>query len=222
MCGRYTIAIPPEQLAERFNATLPAEPLPARYNAAPGQQLPILLNENQDQRPVQLVRWGLIPYWAKDHKTDYRMINARSETLEDKPAFRKSLHKRRCLVLADSFYEWQKTPDGKVPTRILLKSGEPFAMAGLWETWTSKETGEVIRSFTIITTEPNDLMASIHNRMPVILPPEHEDAWIAGEDAPKDWRDLLRPYPADLMKAYPVSTLVNSMKNDSVALIAPA
>jgi putative SOS response-associated peptidase YedK len=95
-------------------------------------------------------------------------------------------------------------------------------MAGLWENWTNKETGEVIRSFTIITTEPNDLMASIHNRMPVILPPEHEDAWIAGEDAPKDWRDLLRPFPADLMKAYPVSTLVNSMKNDSVALIAPA
>jgi putative SOS response-associated peptidase YedK len=125
--------------------------LQPRYNAAPTQQLPALLNE--DARQIQLLRWGLVPHWAKTPSTDYSMINARAETVQQKPTFREALLKRRCLVLADSFYEWQKTASGKTPMRIMLKSGEPFAFAGLWEAWQDRATGEVLRSFTIVTTE---------------------------------------------------------------------
>src|SRR5262245_15903963 len=193
MCGRYTIATPPDQLAERFDATLPAEMLQPRYNAAPTQLLPVLLNEDDPERHIQVLRWGLIPHWAKSANVDYRMINARAESLEEKPTFRTALQKRRCLVLADSFYEWQKTPDGKkIPMRIMLKSDEPFAFAGLWESWKDRESGESIRSFTIITTEANELVTPIHNRMPVILPRENENAWIDNEAGPDAWRELLQ------------------------------
>ncbi len=218
MCGRYTIATPPEQLAERFDATLAPEMVQPRYNAAPTQNLPVLLNDDPE-RHIQLLRWGLIPHWAKSPKVDYRMINARVEGLEDKTTFRNAFEKRRCLVLADGFYEWKKTPDGKIPMRIMLKSGEPFAFAGLWENWKDKESGNVIRSFTIITTEANELVTPIHNRMPVMLLPDSENIWIdnaAGADA---WREILRPYPPELMTAYPVSPLVNSPTNDTPAVL---
>ncbi len=220
MCGRYTITVQPELLAERFDAALPPEMSEPRYNAAPTQTLPVLLNE--DVHNVQMLRWGLVPHWSKTANADYHMINARAETLEEKSTFREALRKRRCLVLADGFYEWKKTDDGKVPMRITLKSGEPFAFAGLWETWKDRESGELLRTFTIITTTPNDLMVPIHDRMPAMLLPEVEKAWLDDAAGPEAWRELLRPYPADLMKAYPVSKLVNSPSNESAALIAPA
>ncbi|MCC7446715.1 MAG: SOS response-associated peptidase [Anaerolineae bacterium] len=222
MCGRYTITADPTQLAERFNAALPSELIQPRFNVAPTQSLPVLLNEGE--REIQLLRWGLIPRWAKEPSNDYSMINARAETLEEKNTYRDAFRKRRCLVLADSFYEWQKTPDvkTKVPMRIMLKSGQPFAFAGLWETWKDHETGELIRSFTIVTTTPNDLVEPIHNRMPAILLPELENEWINDDTGPDVWRDLLKPYPADLMTAYPVSRRVNSPANDDPSLLQPA
>ncbi|MCC7206978.1 MAG: SOS response-associated peptidase [Anaerolineae bacterium] len=199
MCGRYSVAVDPEQLASRFNAELPPEPLPKRLNAAPTESLPVLLNEGP--RRIELVRWGLIPSWADDPSIGSRLINARAETLAEKPSFRSALKSRRCLVLADAFYEWQKTEDGKkTPYRIALKSGEPFAFAGLWEQWRDP-SGTPLRTFTIITTEPNDLVAPIHNRMPAVLRPDAEAPWLGENGLGDEWRDLLTPFPADLMIA---------------------
>jgi putative SOS response-associated peptidase YedK len=199
MCGRYSVAVDPEQLASRFNAELPSEPLPPRQNAAPTEHLPVLLNEGP--RRIELLRWGLIPSWADDPSIGSRLINARAETLAEKPSFRSALKSRRCLVLANAFYEWQKTEDGKkVPYRIALKTGEPFAFAGLWENWRDP-SGQPVRTFTIITTEPNDLVAPIHNRMPAILLPEAEASWLGDNGVSEDWKDMLGPYPADLMVA---------------------
>ena len=146
------------------------------------------------------------------------MINARAETLAEKPAFRNALKKRRCLVLADGFYEWQKTPTGKVPMRITLVSGEPFALAGLWEIWDTPE-GDKLRTFTIVTTSPNELLEPIHNRMPVILRPEHESLWLDNDADQGAWLDVLRPYPSELMTAYPVSKRVNFVNNDEPAVV---
>lgn len=218
MCGRFSIFADPERLAERFAASLPPEGLVPRYNAAPTQNLPVILNE--EAGAIQLLRWGLVPFWAKDPSIGNRMINARAETLAEKPSFRNALHKRRCLVLADGFYEWQQTTHGKVPMRITLESGAPFAFAGLWETWRSPE-GETLRTFTIITTEPNALLAPIHNRMPALLLPEHEQLWLDDRAHQEAWLDALRPYPADRMAAYPVSTRINSPANDDPAVVAP-
>ena len=216
MCGRFSIFADPERLAERFQAALPAEPLAPRYNAAPSQSQPVLLNE--DARLIQVLRWGLVPFWAKDPSVGDRMINARAETLVEKPSFRTALQRRRCLVLADGFYEWQKTAQGKTPMRIALKSGQPFAFAGLWETWKSPE-GEPLRTFTIITTSPNALAAPIHDRMPAMLLPEHEALWLDNSAGQQRWLEVLRPYPAELMLAYPVSRRLNSPANDDPALV---
>ncbi len=228
MCGRFTIFADPERLAERFEASLPDAGLWPRYNAAPTQFLPVILNEGPPA--IQLLQWGLVPFWAKDPAIGSRMINARAETLPEKPAFRSALKKRRCLVLADGFYEWlrstpeatgrsgQKTPDGKQPMRITLTSGEPFAMAGLWETWDAPD-GSLLRTFTIVTGEPNELVASIHDRMPAILLPEHEGIWLDNAAEPAIWLDMLRPYPAERMAAYPVSRRVNYVTNDDPGLV---
>ena len=221
MCGRFSIFADPERLAERFDASLPEEGLRPRYNAAPTQNLPVILNEDADRRQIQLLRWGLVPFWAEDPAIGSRMINARSETLAEKPSFRTALKKRRCLVLADGFYEWQKTAGGKAPMRITLKSGEPFALAGLWETW-KEPTGDLLRTFTIITTSPNELLEPIHNRMPVILPREHEAIWLDNAADQAIWLDMLRPYPADLLTAYPVSKRVNYVGNDDPEVAQPA
>lgn len=220
MCGRYTLATTPQKLAESFSGfEVPAE-LPPRYNVAPTQ--PIAVVANNGQHKVEFFHWGLIPSWAKDPKIGNQMINARAETLGEKPAFRNAYKRRRCLVLADGFYEWKKEGDGaKTPMYIRLASGDPFAFAGLWEMWQTAE--DTILSCTIITTDPNDLMAQIHNRMPVILPPAAYEQWLdPAERRPDDLQGLLQPYPAELMTAYPVSKMVNSPKNDSPALIEPA
>ena len=222
MCGRFTLALDRDGLQQAFpDFTFPAEMAP-RYNIAPTQ--PVSVVPNNSQNTVEFFNWGLIPSWAKDPKIGNRMINARSETLAEKPSFRAAYKRRRCLVLADGFYEWQRVPGRKtkVPVHVRMASDEPFAFAGLWESWHSPD-GSNILSCAIITTTPNEMLEEIHNRMPVILPPGAYQAWLDPEEkAPGALNGLLRPYPASEMKAYPVSTLVNSPKNDAPELIVPA
>lgn len=220
MCGRYTLTSNTQKLAEAFaQFEVPAN-LPPRYNVAPSQ--PVAVVANNGQHKVEFFQWGLIPSWAKDPKIGNQMINARAETLAEKASFKNAYKRRRCLILADGFYEWKKEDDKtKIPMYIRLASGEPFAFAGLWEMWQTAE--DFILSCTIITTAPNELTAQIHNRMPVILPHEVYERWLdPAERSPDDLNGLLKPYPAELMTAYPVAKLVNSPKNDSPDLIEPA
>lgn len=225
MCGRFTLTASPDRLAETFtNVTSPPEINP-RYNIAPTQAVAVVANN--DPNRVDFFQWGLIPFWAKDPGIGQRMINARAETLAEKSSFKNAYKRRRCLILADGFYEWRQTEakgqrPAKTPYYIRLKSGQPFAFAGLWESWQSPQE-DTILSCTIITTTPNDLLADLHNRMPVILPAEAYEQWLdPAEQPPQRLDSLLRPYPADLMLAYPVSTLVNNPSNDSPECILPA
>ncbi|UOQ75591.1 SOS response-associated peptidase [Hymenobacter sp. 5516J-16] len=220
MCGRYTVTPPSAALEARFEATF-AGPSAPNYNAAPSQQLPVILNT--DPGRIQLMQWGLLPGWVKDAKKAPRPINARAETLSEKPSFRTLLQRRRALVLADSFYEWQITDHGKVPHRILLNSQEPFAFAGLWDEWLDRQTGEVLPTFTIITTAPNSLMEPIHNRMPVLLPDRSAElAWLDDGAGVAAHQELLRPYAPEAMREYVVSTLVNSPAHNEPAVLEPA
>jgi putative SOS response-associated peptidase YedK len=220
MCGRYTVIAPAPALAERFSAQEAGLPAPT-FNAAPSQALPIITNAAPGQ--IQLVRWGLVPSWSRDPASGPKPINARAETLAEKPSFQQLLARRRCLVLADSFYEWQATERGKIPHRILLKSEEPFAFAGLWDEWLDRSTGELHPTFTIITTEPNELMARLHNRMPVILPgPEAERAWLAEGLGTAQHQQLLMPYDTALMKEYVITTRVNSPAHNDPEVLAAA
>ena len=213
MCGRYTLRTPVETLAEEFGITGPLPEVPTRFNVAPTQEVAAVLEEDE-QRKLEMLRWGLIPSWADDPAIGNRMINARSETAAQKPSFRSAFRKRRCLVLADGFYEWQKTASGKQPYYIRMGDGSPFAFAGLWESW--GKYGEEVRSCTILTTEANGLVGEIHHRMPVILPAEEYDLWLAPDMREAEpLLDLLRPYPDDVMEAYSVSRFVNSPSNDS-------
>jgi len=201
------------KVAELFGAdeTPNSEP---RYNVAPTQPVAaIRIGSAAETREIVFLRWGLIPHWADDPSIGNRMINARAETVSSKPSFRQAFKKRRCLVVADGFYEWQKVDGKKQPFYIHLKDDQPFGFAGLWERWSGK--GEEIQSCTIITTEPNELMKPIHNRMPVIVQQEDYDRWLnpAFEDG-KALQQVLRRYPTELMAAYPVSTLVNNPRND--------
>lgn len=222
MCGRFTLTSSEEQIAAVLPDLLIEEPPAPRYNIAPTQPIPAVLNENATRLTV--IRWGLIPSWAKDATIGNRMINARSETVHEKPSFRRPLQRQRCLILADGFYEWKREPGGKTKTPYLIRlaDGSPFAFAGLWDTWRSPE-GESIQSGTILTTEPNDLMKSIHNRMPVILTPADCPTWLAKGDQPVEaLLALLRPFPAADMCATAVSTRVNNPANDDEACIEPA
>lgn len=219
MCGRFTLTTDLDHLEERFAFRAAGLSYSPRYNIAPSQAVLTLIKV--DEPRAEFLQWGLIPAWAKDASIGNRLINARAETVAEKPSFRRALQKRRCLVLADGFYEWKKEGNKKTPMYIALKSHEPFGFAGLWETWRSA-TGETIRSCTIITTTPNALMKSIHNRMPVILPREAEAFWLdqTVED-PQELLPLLTPFPAKAMEAYAISTLVNSPKNDTPACLTP-
>ena len=225
MCGRFTLHASPEQIAEQFGVQEP-EVLADRYNIAPTQPVGIVrLDRSARGREWALVHWGLIPSWAKDPGMGARMINARGETLAEKPSFRAALRRRRCLVPADGFYEWKRTGSGKQPFYIRLRSHEPFAFAGLWEIWTAPD-GSELESCTVITTGPNEMMADLHDRMPVILMPEDYEQWLGtGKDADakevEQLQHLIRPCEAELMEAYPVSTRVNSPANEGAALIAP-
>ena len=220
MCGRYSLTSNLDDLQGRFNFEARDLVFRPRYNVAPSQSVLAVVNDGDNR--AEFMRWGLIPFWAKDHKIGYRMINAVGETVATKPAFRAAFKKRRCLVLADGFYEWKKVADGKLPMYISSRSREPFAMAGLWENW-KDPSGELIHSCTIITTTPNCLIEPIHNRMPVILPQSAESTWLDSnvEDA-ETLASLLVPYSADDMEAYIVSTLVNSPQNDVPECLQPA
>jgi putative SOS response-associated peptidase YedK len=224
MCGRARLSSDVSEIKLAF-AIPPERPSPnfaVSWNVAPTDSLLIVrFDATEKQRSLDIMRWGLIPYWAKDIKIGFSTINARAEEIDTKPAFREAFRQRRCLVPLDSFYEWKKTGTGKQPYAIGLKSGRLMAMAGLWETWRSKD-GERIRSFTIATTTPNDLCAQLHNRMPVVLKPEMWPAWLGEEPAdPAQLKALLAPYPSDGMIAWPVSTRGGSVKNNDPSLIEP-
>jgi putative SOS response-associated peptidase YedK len=226
MCGRFTLTADPEDLRQAFPwLNVPHgvldQGMSPRYNVAPTQPVAVVANDGKNQ--LDFFNWGLIPSWAKDPEIGNRMINARAETLLEKPSFRAAFRRRRCLILADGFFEWQKTAGQKTrtPFYIQLRSATPFAFAGLWESWNSPD-GSNILSCTIITTQPNALMQPIHDRMPVILPGEAYKFWLSpGEVDPHQLQALLQPYPAEAMRAYPISTLVNSPANDSPACIQP-
>ena len=192
------------------------------YNVAPQSFQPVVrLDRDSGEREISLLRWGLVPSWAKEAKIGYSTINARAEEAASKPAFREALTKRRCLVPADAFFEWQRSdPKTKRPFAIGLKSGEPYAFAGLWESWRPKE-GEPLETFTILTTGPNEIMEPIHNRMPVILEPKDYARWLDPGDPPRPPVDLLRPYPAERMCAWPVSDRVGNVRNNDPGLLEP-
>ncbi len=219
MCGRYVFTNT-DQLQRRFAvAQLPLD-LSPQYNVAPGQTLPVVV-AGEAGNAVALMRWGLIPSWSKDPKIGYKMINARAEGVADKPSFRAPLRRQRCLVPASGFYEWRKAGPTKTPYYIHLKSGELFGFAGLWDRW-HDPSGQELHTYTIVTTAPNELMAPIHNRMPVILLRDDEAAWLDPENHDPDLLTaLLRPYPAEQLAAYPVSPAVNSVANTGEQLIAP-
>ena len=221
MCGRFTLTADVNTVQGAFPwLNVPGE-LQPRYNIAPSQPVAVVPNDGKNRLDYYL--WGLIPAWAKDPSIGDRMINARAETLAEKPSFRTPFKRRRCLVLADGFYEWRQEGKGqpKTPMYIRLESGEPFAFAGLWDQWNAPD-GSTILSCTIITTEPNNLVERIHNRMPVILPAQAYDAWLEpSEGNPAELSQWLRPYPAAEMMAYPVSRQVNSPGNESPDLITP-
>jgi len=192
------------------------------YNAAPQSTQPVVrLDRDTGKRAVSLLRWGLIPFWARDAKFGYTTINARAEEVASKPAYREALKKRRCLVPADAFYEWQKIDaKTKKPFAIALRSREPYAFAGLWERWAPKD-GEALETFTIVTTDPNDLMVKIHDRMPVIVEKRDYDRWLEPGDPAQPPTDLLRPFPADKMAAWPVSARVGNVRNNDAQLLEP-
>ena len=207
MCGRYSLAADLEDIQRRFeffDIELPHSP---RYNIAPTQ--PVLAVANDEGGQPAYLRWGLIPSWAKSASVGNRLINARAETVAERSSFRTALARRRCLVLADGFYEWQRMGNARRPMRVVMKSGELFAFAGLWDSWRD-HAGDIVRSCTIITTEPNELLRPIHNRMPVILPKGLESFWLDDEmQDPLALADILSPYSAEAMRAYEVSYLVN-------------
>ena len=221
MCGRYKIVTDAQALYDAFqvDAGLNAAPL-ARYNVAPATDQLVILNED-GRRVARWHRWGLIPYWAKDKSIAYRTINARGESVAAKPAFRDAFRQRRCLVPATGFYEWKALARVKQPYLIRLRSGELFSFAGLWETWSGPEAE--VRSFTIITTEPNELMARIHNRMPAIIPRAQYARWLdPALCGPVEVQAMIASYPAGEMQAVPVSTRINTAGNQGAALIEPA
>ena len=221
MCGRFTITVTMEEVESICEAQFEKQKdeltlFPPNYNAAPGQKLPVITNE--DAGKIVNYKWGLIPFWAKDPATGYKLINARSETIRDKPSFKNAFKKRRCRVLADGYYEWDKKGKEKKPYRITMKNGELFSFAGIWETWTDREKNEV-RTFSIITTEANELTKKLHDRMPCILDPKQENDWLNTELPDEIAFELLKQYPSSKMDVYEVSNKVNSPKNNSPELI---
>ena len=214
MCGRFAFYSPSEATAALFgvSASITVEP---RFNIAPSQYIAGIRETDEAGRELAMFRWGLVPFWAKDPSIGNRMINARAETVAEKPSFRAAYRHRRCLVLADGFYEWKKEGAGKVPYFISLANGEPFAFAGLWETWQSKESEEIIQSTTLITTAANEFISTVHHRMPVILQPDTADRWLAGDD------NLLSDVAGNspTFQAWPVDKRVNNARNEGEELI---
>jgi len=225
MCGRYTLRHTTKDIVQRFLVTevieatfAEMEPDLLRYNIAPTQ--PVAAITENSPRVLEMMRWGLVPFWAKDLSIGSRLLNARAETLSEKPAFRAAFARRRCLVPADGFYEWRKQGKMKQPLRIHRKDDDLFAFAGLWEEWTSPD-GSPLHSCTIITVAANELMAPIHDRMPAILRPQDEAAWLSRSTPTDELMSLLNPYPEEDIEAYPVAPIVNSVANDGPNCIEP-
>lgn len=219
MCGRYAIPDPGD-IPLHFKGTRIGYDVKPRYNAAPSEELPIVVNTGENH--IELMRWGLVPFWAKDTSIGYKMINARAETLSVKPSFRKAFSLQRCIVPAGGFFEWKQVGKEKVPFYIFLKTHQLFGFAGLYDTWHDKQ-GRELKTYTIITTVPNELVGTIHNRMPAILEKKDEETWLNPDETDPDRLvPLLHPYPTNEMGAYPVSRLVNSPRNDTKEVIEPA
>jgi putative SOS response-associated peptidase YedK len=224
MCGRYYRRSDKQKIAEAFRTGVPTsfEILPS-YNVAPQTFQPVVaFHRKTVERELVQMRWGLVPYWAKDPKIGYSTINAKAETLTTSPTFREAFKRRRCLVPADGFYEWQPIDKKtKQPFAIALKDGSLFALAGLFDVWKDKQTGQALLSYSIITTDPNELLEPFHNRMPVILKPADYERWMAPAEPHHLPVDLLRPFPDELMTAWKVAPAVGNVKNDEPGLIAP-
>lgn len=219
MCGRYTFFSPRESVTRLFDTPVPL-PIEARYNIAPTQFVPVIRQDPHGQKQLVMLHWGLVPSWAKEKAIGNRMINARAETLAEKPSFKRAFSQRRCLVLASGFYEWRKQDGAKQPYFISRKDSEPIAMAGLWERWTRE--ADPLESCTIITTEANDFMQTLHHRMPAMLQPGECGAWLDGKNVGlAEAAALLRPLPEDDLQAWPVSTRVNNPRNEGAELLDP-
>jgi len=216
MCGRFAFYSPSEATAALFGATSSTEVVP-RYNIAPTQFIAAVRRDEQDSTELVMLRWGLVPFWAKDPSIGNRMINARAETLAEKPSFRDAYKKRRSLILADGFYEWRKEGDSKTPYFISLADESPFAFAGLWESWNSKESDESLQTTAIITTDANDYLAQVHQRMPVVMRPERAERWLDGDM--ELLSEVIDSPPA--FRAWPVDRKVNNARNEDAALIDP-
>jgi putative SOS response-associated peptidase YedK len=219
MCGRFVLTVNPDLIQTAFDLTSVPALMSPRYNIAPTQ--PIALITNESPRELNFYKWGLIPSWSKDPSAASKMINARSEGAAEKPAFRAAFKRRRCIIPTDGFYEWQQRAGEKVPMFIHFKDHELFGFAGLWEVWHSPDGSEV-RTCTILTTDANDFMQTIHNRMPVILHKEDYPLWLSSEEEPTPvLQALMKPYSGDELTAYPVSKMVNRPGNDAPELIQP-
>ena len=221
MCGRFTASFEFREIKIRYKLQSDLPLLPRRYNIAPSQEVPVIIR-NRGKNELKIMRWGLVPSWAPDRSIASRMINARAESITEKPSFRRLVESRRCLIPADGFYEWRREGSGKVPVWFHLKKKEPFAFAGLWDVWRDVE-GEILHSFTIITTVPNALLRRIHNRMPVIFDALQARQWLdprlSTRDA--DIAAVLAPFPSELMESHDVSPLVNNPEFDSSDCINP-
>jgi len=219
MCGRCTLT-QPDTLQQRFEAVNSLPEMPPRYNVAPSQELPVVTRHSPNG--LELMQWGFVPPWTKDLSAARRLINARAETVAERASFRQAFHQQRCLVPATGFYEWRQTPTGKVPYLIQMKERELFAFAGLYSIGTDPVSGQQRKTYLIITTTPNDLMAAIHNRMPAILLREEEDDWLDPDHTESlPLQRLVAPYPAALMEAYPIAPAINNPRNDDADLVTP-
>jgi putative SOS response-associated peptidase YedK len=215
MCGRYAFLNPPAEVAAHFGLATCAD-YPPRYNIPPGTDIPVIRLSPEGKRVLHMLRWGLIPHWAKDPAIGVKLNNARAEGVREKPSFRDAFQRRRCLIPASGFYEWKSEGRLKQPWYFSLKSGEPMAMGGLWESWRAPD-GRIVRTCAIITTGPNAVMAPVHDRMPVIIPPEHWQDWLA---APAEAvTALLAPSPAEAMQAWKVDRRVSRVAQDDAGLI---
>ena len=220
MCGRYTLGRSTKDILQRYAVQQSLFEMSPRYNIAPSQMVPVVLNDD-GTRVLQGFKWGLIPFWVKDLSKSKPLINARAESLGEKPSFKQALVRRRCIIPADGFYEWKGQAPHRTPVYIKRRDGEPFGFAGLWERWTSAD-GEVVMSCAIITVTPNQLMSEIHNRMPAMLERADEDTWLdAGIKDTEKLLSVLKPYPDSEMEAYPVSRKVNSPATDTAECIEP-
>jgi len=218
MCGRYNLRATPSEIAEIF-AVLRVPDFVPRYNIAPTQQvLSIRLVEPSKIRQADMLRWGLVPFWSKDPKSGPPLINARADTVRTKPAFRAAFKSRRCLVPMSGFYEWSTVGTTKQPYHIAMKDDRPFAIAGLWESWTGD--GKTVESVTMITTDPNEVLQPFHDRMPVVIAPAEYDTWLSG--TPDEAADLMKPYDPRAMHAVAVSTVVNNARNETPDCLTPA